>query len=134
MHDLHCRALPTPLQPLVDKFYRSHRSPMRANRNDRVWVAQRAEIVAALCLRPTVSGHWLTGLLVAPPHRGQGIARQLIAQALAGSEGPTWLFCAPELGEFYRRQGFAPCAALPAPLAERLARYRRSKPLIALYR
>ncbi len=79
-------------------------------------------------------GHWLTGLLVAPPQRRQGIARQLIAQALAGIEGPTWLFCAADLGDFYRRLGFAPCEELPAPLAERLTRYRRSKPLIALSR
>ena len=134
MHDLHCRALPTPLQPLVDKFYRSHRSPMRANRNDRVWVAQRAEIVAALCLRPTLSGHWLTGLLVAPAQRRQGVARQLIEQALAEADGPVWLFCHPELGDFYRRLGFTPCGELPAPLSERLARYQRSKALIALYR
>ncbi|SDG69120.1 Acetyltransferase (GNAT) family protein [Pseudomonas benzenivorans] len=131
---MHYRALPAPLKPLADKFYRAHRSPMRANRDDRVWVAQQQEIVAALCLRPIAGGHWLTGLFVAPPQRRQGVARRLIEQAVTEADGPVWLFCQPGLGDFYRRQGFMPCGSLPEALAERLARYQRSKALIALYR
>lgn len=134
MADLHYHALPPLQKPLADKFYRAHRSPMRANRSDRLWVAQQQEIVAALCLRPMPPGHWLTGLLVAPAHRRQGVARQLVEQALAEAEGPVWLFCHPDLGDFYRRLNFTPCSQPPAPLAERLARYQRSKALIALYR
>lgn len=134
MHDLHYRRLPATLKPLVDKFYRAQRSAMRAHRRDRLWVAQQQEVVAALCLRPMPPGHWLTGLLVAPAQRRQGIARQLIEQALAEADGPAWLFCHPELGDFYRRLGFTPCSELPTALAERLARYQRSKALIALYR
>ncbi len=134
MHDLHYRSFPAALKPLVDKFYRAQRSAMRAHRHDRLWVAQQQEVVAALCLRPITAGHWLTGLLVAPAQRRQGIARQLIGQALAEADGPVWLFCHPELGEFYRRLGFTPCGELPAPLAERLTRYQRSKALIALCR
>lgn len=131
---MHYRALPAPFKPLADKFYRAHRSPMRANRDDRVWVAQQQEIVAALCLRPIAGGHWLTGLFVAPPQRRQGVARRLIEQAVTEADGPVWLFCQPRLGDFYRRQGFMPCGSLPEALAERLARYQRSKALIALYR
>lgn len=131
---MHYRALPAPLRPLADKFYRAHRSPMRANHDDRVWVAQQQEIVAALCLRPIAGGQWLTGLFVAPPQRRQGVARRLIEQAVAEAEGSIWLFCQPGLGDFYRRQGFMPCSSLPQALAERLARYQRSKALIALYR
>jgi GNAT superfamily N-acetyltransferase len=134
MHDPHYRTLPTQLKPLVDKFYRTHRSPMRAGREDRVWVAQHQEIVAALCLRPIAPGHWLTGLFVAPGQRRQGLARRLIEHAVAQAGGPVWLFCQPGLGDFYRRQGFMPCASLPEALVERLARYQRSKALIALHR
>ena len=134
MHDLHYRALPAPLQPLVDDFYRAHRSPVRADRQAQVWVAQHTEIVAALCLRPIAGGHWLNGLFVAPPQRRQGLARQLIEQVLAQASEPVWLFCHPELHSFYQTLGFMPCTSLPKPLAERLSRYQRKKNLIALCR
>lgn len=134
MHDLHYRALPVPLKPLADKFYRSHRSRMRARHEDRVWVAQHTEIVAALCLRPVAQGHWLTSLFVAPAQRQQGLASQLLEQALTQTAGAIWLFCHPELSSFYRRQGFMPCASLPPALNERFLRYQRSKTLIALAR
>jgi GNAT superfamily N-acetyltransferase len=134
MPDLHCSALPAPLLPLADEFYRTHRSPMRVDRQAQVWVARRTEIVAALCLRPITGGHWLSGLFVAPPQRRQGLARQLIEQALAQASGPAWLFCDPELHSFYASLGFLPCTSLPTALAERLSRYRRKKNLIALFR
>lgn len=134
MTDLHFRALPPPLKPLADKFYRAQRSPMRAAQADQLWVAQQGEIVAALCLRPVAGGQWLTSLLVAPTRRRQGLARQLIEQALDGCEEPVWLFCQPQLQGFYQRLGFADCPLLPAQLAERLARYRRSKSLQAMVR
>ncbi|WP_324733757.1 GNAT family N-acetyltransferase [Pseudomonas paeninsulae] len=134
MDDLHCRALPVPLLPLVDEFYRAHRSPMRVDRQAQVWVMQHTEIVAALCLRPLTHGHWLSGLLVAPSQRRQGLARQLIEQALALTSEPVWLFCHPELHSFYASLGFLPGTSLPAALAERLSRYQRKKNLIALCR
>lgn len=134
MTDLHFRALPPPLKPLADKFYRAHRSPMRASQADQLWVAQQGEIIAALCLRPVASGQWLTSLLVAPTRRRQGLARQLIEQALEGCYEPVWLFCQPQLQCFYQPLGFAECTHLPAPLAERLTRYSRSKNLLAMIR
>jgi len=134
MPDLHCRALPAPLLPLADEFYRTHRSPMRVDRRAQVWVAQRTEIVAALCLRPITGGHWLSGLFVAPTQRRQRLARQLIEQALTQASEPVWLFCDPELQNFYANLGFLPCSSLPTALAERLSRYRRKRNLIALCR
>lgn len=138
MPDLHCRVLPAPLLPLVDGFYRAHRSPMRVDRRahatSQIWVAQRTEIVAALCLRPLAQGHWLSGLFVAPSQRRRGLARQLLGQALALAGEPVWLFCDPELHSFYENLGFLPCTSLPTALAERLSRYRRKKNLIALRR
>jgi GNAT superfamily N-acetyltransferase len=122
------------LKALANKFYRSHRSPMRAHHEDQVWVIQTSEIVAALCLRPVATGQWLTGLFVAPERRRQGLARQLVEQALQRSAEPVWLFCHPQRGAFYLQLGFQACAQLPHELGERLARYQRSKPLIALVR
>ncbi len=77
-------------------------------------------------------GHWLTSLFVAPALRGQAIAATLVQQSLAHTPGPVWLFCNPELLAFYQRLGFTPCQRLPEALANRLARYTRSKPLVAL--
>ena len=128
------RPLPESLKALANKFYRAHRSPMRTHHEDRVWVIQTNEIAAALCLRPVATGQWLTGLFVAPERRRQGLARQLIKQALQHSAEPVWLFCHPQLGAFYLQLGFQACAQLPDELAERLARYQRSKQLIALVR
>ncbi|MHA6494692.1 GNAT family N-acetyltransferase [Pseudomonas borbori] len=134
MTDLRVRCLPAPLRPLANKFYRAHRSPMRAHADDQVWVAEHGEIAAALCLRVIAGGHWLTGLLVAPDARGQGLARALVEHALAETTAPVWLFCHPQLSEFYRRVDFLPALGLPAELQQRLLRYQRSKTLVALMR
>lgn len=134
MPDLYYRALPAPLKPLAEKFYRAQRSAIRSHSTDQLWVAQQGEICAALCLRPVESGLWLTSLLVAPSLRGQGIASRLIEHALADRGEPVWLFCHPQLTAFYRRLGFTPCDALPHSLSQRLQRYQRSKQLIALMR
>ncbi|MCW2267635.1 Acetyltransferase (GNAT) family protein [compost metagenome] len=121
-------------RPLLNKFYKSQHSPMRAATDGQLWVARADDIVAALCLSPVTGGHWLTGLWVATPWRGQRIARHLLEAALHSAQGTVWLFCHPDLQHFYNRLGFAPCMHLPAALGERLARYQRSKPLLAMAR
>lgn len=126
------RLLPPSLKPLADKFYRSQRSAMRAHTDGQIWVAQRDEVIASLCLRSVEHGLWLTGLLVAPAWRNQGIARQLLAQALAGQRMPVWLFCQPELQPFYACLGFSAEPHLPEALQQRLHRYQRTKRLIAM--
>ncbi|QJP97114.1 GNAT family N-acetyltransferase [Pseudomonas fluorescens] len=118
--------------PLMNKFYRQHQSSMKAVREAQLWVARQEEIVAALCLRPVFGGHWLTGLFVDPACREQGIAAQLIAAAVKDVEAPVWLFCHPDLRGFYERRGFTFDPALPQAMAERLSRYARSKPMIAM--
>lgn len=131
---MHYRQLPYPLKPLVDTFYSSQRSAMRARAGEQLWVAEDREIVAALCLQKVEHGHWLTSLLVAPTRRGQGLARQLVDAALAECTTPVWLFCHPDLSDFYQRLGFTPTHDLPQVLTERLARYRRSKSLLTFFR
>jgi GNAT superfamily N-acetyltransferase len=132
MPNIHYSQLDEPLWPLMNKFYRSHQSSMKAVREAQLWVARSGEIVAALCLRPVSGGHWLTGLFVDPGCREQGIAGQLIAAAVAQVDGPVWLFCHPDLRGFYERRGFSVDPALPQAMAERLSRYARSKPMIAM--
>jgi GNAT superfamily N-acetyltransferase len=126
--------LAEPLWPLLNKFYRTHQSSMKAVRDAQLWVGKRGEIIAGLCLRPMAEGFWLTGLFVDPALRGQGIAAALMAQALLPITAPVWLFCHPDLRGFYERNGFTANPLLPYALAERLARYNRSKPMIAMGR
>ncbi|WP_413242966.1 GNAT family N-acetyltransferase [Pseudomonas arcuscaelestis] len=121
-------------RPLLNKFYKSQGSSMRAAAQGQLWVARGEDLIAAMCLTPVSGGMWLTGLWVAHEHRAQGIAQHLIETALQDAQVITWLFCHPELVTFYQRQGFDLCIDLPAALAERLARYQRSKQLLAMAR
>lgn len=124
--------LPDALLPLVDKFYRSHRSPMRAAKGATIWVAKQQELIGALSLTTVADGQWLTGLFVAPHWRGQAVAGRLLEEALRVQTGPVWLFCHPELAGFYQRAGFVLCGDLPGVLADRLRRYGRTKALVAM--
>lgn len=132
MPELHIEPLAEPLWPLLNKFYRSHNSPMKALKGGRLWVARDSEIVAGLCLSPAVGGQWLTGVFVAPTYRGQGLAARLILQAVAEVEGSVWLLCHPDLESLYQRMGFSQDTVLPQSLSERLVRYKRNKPMIAM--
>ncbi|MBE7373723.1 GNAT family N-acetyltransferase [Pseudomonas lopnurensis] len=132
MPALDYQPLPSSLVPLLIRFYRAHNSRHRVHREAKCWVARRGEIHAGLCLTPVAQGHFLSGLLVNPQERNRGIGARLVRAALATVEGPVWLFCQPRLCEFYARLGFFPTAQLPESLSDRLARYQRSKTLIAL--
>jgi GNAT superfamily N-acetyltransferase len=132
MHSTHYARLDEPLWPLMNKFYRAHQSSMKAVRDAQLWVARRDEIVAALCLRPVSGGHWLTGLFVDPACREQGVAAELIATAVKDLELPVWLFCHPDLRPFYEHRGFTFDPPMPFAMVERLSRYARSKPMIAM--
>ena len=132
MPELHIEPLAEPLWPLLNKFYRSHNSSMKALKDGRLWVARDSEIVAGLCLSPVVGGQWLTGVFVAPAYRGQGLAARLILQAVAEVEGSLWLLCHPDLENLYQRMGFSQDTVLPQSLSERLVRYKRNKPMIAM--
>lgn len=134
MSQIQFSLLPEACRPLLNKFYREHRSPMRGTNKGQVWVAKQQTTIAALCLTPVNEGHWLTGLFVAPQWRGQGIARRLIDAASHGLDGPLWLFCHPDLRGFYEPQGFTTAQRLPPVLGERFMRYSRDKALVALSR
>ena len=132
MPDLHIEPLAEPLWPLLNKFYRSHDSSMKAMKGGRLWVARDGEIVAGLCLSPVVGGQWLTGVFVDPAYRGQGLAARLILQAVDDVAGTVWLLCHPDLEGVYGRMGFTQDTVLPQSLSERLVRYKRNKPMIAM--
>nr|WP_269812357.1 GNAT family N-acetyltransferase [Pseudomonas monteilii] len=118
----------------MDHFYRQHGSRMRAASDAQLWVARAPGIIAGLSLSPAGDGYWLTGLFVDPQQRNKGVAGRLIDAALEQANGPTWLFCHPDLAPFYQRLGFHMAGQLPESLASRLLRYQRSKRLVALER
>ena len=132
MTELSIDLLAEPLWPLLNKFYRSHDSSMKALKGGRLWVARDGEIVAGLCLSPVIGGQWLTGVFVAPAYRRQGLAARLILQAIADVQGTVWLLCHPDLESLYQRIGFTQDTILPQSLSERLVRYKRNKPMIAM--
>ncbi|MGO4800202.1 GNAT family N-acetyltransferase [Pseudomonas sp. W22_MBD1_FP4] len=132
MTELSIDLLAEPLWQLLNKFYRSHDSSMKALKGGRLWVARDGEIVAGLCLSPVVGGQWLTGVFVAPAYRRQGLAARLILQAIADVQGTVWLLCHPDLESLYQRIGFTQDTILPQSLSERLVRYKRNKPMIAM--
>lgn len=132
MPELPIDLLAEPLWPLLNKFYRRHDSSMKALKGGRLWVVRDTEIVVGLCLSPVVGGQWLTGMFVDPAYRGQGLATRLIQQAVAGVDGTVWLLCHPDLEGLYQRMGFSQDTVLPQSLSERLVRYRRNKPMIAM--
>ncbi|CRM95830.1 MULTISPECIES: GNAT family N-acetyltransferase [Pseudomonas] len=132
MPELPIDLLAEPLWPLLNKFYRRHDSSMKALKGGRLWVVRDTEIVAGLCLSPVVGGQWLTGMFVDPAYRGQGLATRLIQQAVAGVDGTVWLLCHPDLEGLYQRMGFSQDTVLPQSLSERLVRYKRNKPMIAM--
>nr|WP_158460216.1 GNAT family N-acetyltransferase [Pseudomonas fluorescens] len=119
---------------MLDRFYRQHRSRMRASAEGKLWVARSSGIVGGLCLSEVPGGLWLTGLFVEPQQRGQRIASKLVSTALASTDDDVWLFCHPDLSSFYERLCFSPADYLPSVLADRLARYQRTKALVALVR
>lgn len=125
-------ALQAAARPLLNKFYRQHRSAMRLPPDAQGWVARETEIIAGLCLTQVAQGQWLTGLLVTPGWRGRGVAQGLIEASIAA--GPVWLFCHPQLRGFYERVEFDIAETLPPALAERLRRYQQTKELIAMRR
>lgn len=126
--------LPPLQRPLLAKFYKTHRAGMRARGEAQMWVAKEQEIVAGMCLTQVAGGQWLSGLFVAPDQRGRGVAGRLIEAALSRVEGSVWLFCDPDLLVFYQRSGFVEALDLPRELADRLARYRQTKALLAMVR
>ena len=129
---IRCELLSNDAHPLATRFYRNHNSGMKVRSRHQTWVIRDPEIIACLCLQPMDRGYWLTSLLVSPGHRNQGKATTLLSHVRTSVSGPIWLFCNPTLQAFYERSGFNRCSDLPEALADRLARYQRSKQLMAM--
>ena len=126
--------LPENQHTLLRKFYRSHNSSMRITQQAEVWVVRAPSIIAGVCLSPVADGYWLTSLLTADKYRQQGVARLLIKQVQTAYQGVSiWLFCHPDLINFYSKLGFEQTQHLPESLHDRLTRYQQHKALIGMH-
>lgn len=94
----------------------SERESIEDNRNQ--------EIIAAIRLRPTGVYNLVTGMLVHPNYRGQGLGHQLmlgINNELT-NEG-TFLFALPHLVSFYQQHGFVECQNVPNDISQLFNKY-----------
>lgn len=121
------------LYPLVNRFYRQYQRGTKVSSQHRIWIGRELDqILCSVCLQSVTDGYSLTSLLVDPQQRQRGYASALLAAVRANCHGPIWLFCKPELSAFYSRMGYRETDSLPESLTDRLTRYQRQKPLIAL--
>ncbi|MCG9697307.1 GNAT family N-acetyltransferase [Shewanella sp. Isolate11] len=83
-------------------------------------------IIAAVRLRPIGSYQLLTGILVHPGNRGQGVGHQLM-QALKPhlESAPSFLFSLPHLRNFYQQHQFEGDRQAPAEIRDLFSRYTR---------
>ncbi|WP_051333450.1 GNAT family N-acetyltransferase [Aliagarivorans marinus] len=121
------------VKPLYKQFYKS----ATPRRDDRLFIARNDHraIIAAAKLRVIDGKYWLlSGVVVAPAFRQQGIASLLLSHVLQRvEERPCYCFCHPQLATLYIELGFETLDELPDSVLARFNTYRRSKrDLVAL--
>ncbi|WP_051326812.1 GNAT family N-acetyltransferase [Aliagarivorans taiwanensis] len=121
------------VKPLYQQFYKS----AVPRRDERVFIARNDHraIIAAAKLRAIDGKYWLlSGVVVAPAFRQQGVASLLISHVLQHvEEGACYCFCHPQLAALYIELGCEIRDELPNPVLSRFNAYRRSKrDLVAL--
>lgn len=106
-------------------------------RNDAVWIIAENENwlgVARFVAQQGNQAWWLRGLFIQPAYRHQGLASQLLQQALTQHPNCS-AFAMPHLNDFYQQQGFK--AVSPTNLCDELqmlfTTYQRQKPTLGVY-
>lgn len=111
--------------PIAYKFYQQFNKAMKPRKSDRVWCAyQGLEVIGAVRCRHIGAYPLLTGLLVAPNARNQGVGLALCLALRNEVTEPVYLFCQPELAPFYARAGFCQPSTLPAEINHKLGRLK----------
>lgn len=93
--------------------------------------SQSPEITAAIRLRPIGIYTLVTGMLIHPNYRGQGLGHQVmqrINNELLNKH--TFLFALPHLVSFYQQHGFDECQNVPNDVGQLFNKhYRDDRPL-----
>ena len=118
-------------------FYKAFMPHARISKKEALCVAylpgSAEQIIAAARLRPIGPYRLLTGVLIHPKLRMQGLGSQLI-RALRPELGlaPSFLLCDAALCSFYQRHGFAPAQRPPAELSQLQRRYQEQDKALQL--
>ncbi|MCL1138642.1 GNAT family N-acetyltransferase [Shewanella pneumatophori] len=122
----------------VKKFYRQHMPYARLLQKESVCVLTQedstpanstdiasSKIVASARIRPIGQLAILTGMLVHPDYRGQGVGHRLMREL--GSvlcDGKTYIFALAHLEGFYAQHGFSAVSSAPNDIAQLFLKYQ----------
>ncbi|ABZ75414.1 GCN5-related N-acetyltransferase [Shewanella halifaxensis HAW-EB4] len=129
----------------VKKFYRQHMPYARLLHKESICVLTQtgstsangieitssaiscSEIVASARIRPIGQLAILTGMLVHPDYRGQGVGHRLMRElSPVISDGSTYIFALAHLEEFYSQHGVSVIADAPNDIAQLFLKYQSS--------
>lgn len=123
--------------PLLKKIYKSHYPSTKIKAGERIIVAeQSSKIVGVVRFREIDKWQLLTGMLVIPEVRNQGIASQLLRFSQSNIlHNKVYCFAYEHLEQLYSAHGFTTIQLqdLPSALAKLYLRYTQTgKPLIIM--
>ncbi|MGS0680218.1 GNAT family N-acetyltransferase [Shewanella sp. 125m-7] len=129
----------------VKKFYRQHMPYARLLQKESLCVLTQAdcilandmkpnskqiiysEIVASARIRPIGQLAILTGMLVHPDFRGQGVGHKLMDELSSVlSDGKTYIFALAHLEGFYAKHGFSAASTAPNDIEQLFLKYQGS--------
>lgn len=125
----------------VKKFYRQHMPYARVLQKESVCVLSQTdpnldslgEIIASARIRPIGQLAILTGMLVHPDFRGQGIGHQLMRElSPVLCDGKTYIFALANLEGFYGQHGFSAVSSAPNDIAQLFLKYQGSEKELVL--
>lgn len=116
--------------PLINRLYKSYYPAGKAKRDETIWVGEdESNIVCCVRFKSIEDIQLLTGMLVKPDLRGQGISEQLLVATIEQvEEQPCYCFAFSHLVALYQKANFVVINdnELPHFLASRFKRYSDS--------
>ncbi|GIU40813.1 hypothetical protein TUM4438_02920 [Shewanella sairae] len=92
-----------------------------------------SKIVASARIRPIGQLAILTGMLVHPDFRGQGVGHQLMDElASVICDGKTYIFALAHLERFYAKHGFCAVASAPNDIQQLFLKYQSDSERLVL--
>jgi len=113
--------------PLVKPFYKQYLPYSRPNKAEHIAVLKEGnDIVACARLRPIGELSLLTGMLVAPDHRGKQLGHHLLQHMRPQFQNnKTFTFALPHLEQFYCQHDFYPTTQAPNDIQQRFLAYQK---------
>ena len=111
---------------VIKHFYRQFLPYSRPSKKEKIGYLQMDQaIIASVRLRPIGQYTLLTGMLVSPANRGQGIAHELMIKVIPYlTPSHTFLFSLPHLTKFYEKYNFIKATQVPNDIELLYKRYK----------